>query len=330
MKNILFLLMLIVGRVGYAQSYHFSQFFSTPLLTNPAHTGYTEGPFRVASNFRSQGTASGSTIFSGYVSADFSLLRNKLQNGHKAGIGMYMMNDHSVAGAMQSNSVGVSAAYNVALDTYGEHSIGLGIQGVYQQRRFDYSKLDFENQYGPGGFDELLPIGEPLNYDSRHSFDVNAGIMYNVLLPDKSFFIGGSVYNILSRNDNVLPNDFKMPVRFTLQTGGRLFIGEYGNVYGSFTSMYQNGATELTLGGAYGQQLTDGRSNELMGGMWYRFKDAVIPYLGYKQEGFQVGLSYDYTLSSLKSAPRLGNSFELTLLYNAKDKRELKTLIPWY
>jgi len=330
MKKIIFLLMLITGKLASAQSYHFSQFFSTPLLTNPAHTGFTEGPFRVASNFRSQGTANGNMFFSGYASADYSLFRNKITEGHKAGIGLFLMNDHSLAGALQTNSVGLSTAYNVGLDPYGEHSFGLGIQGVFHQRRFDYHKLTFENQFGPNGFDGSLPVGEPMDYNRRHSFDLNAGVMYNVNLQDKSFFAGFSAYNLLSHNDAVLAEEFKMPIRLNFQAGARFYVHEYASVYSSLTSMYQNGANQLTLGGAYGYQLTDGNKNELIGGMWYRLKDAVIPYIGYQRDGFQVALTYDYTVSSLKKAPRLKNGYELTLLYKAPDKRELKTLIPWY
>src|SRR5829696_489133 len=145
MKKILFTASLILGLiVAQAQSYHFSQFFSTPLLTNPANTGYIDGPYRFSSNIRSQGLPSNNTLFTGYLSADFSPLKDKLTEGHKAGVGMYVMNDHSITSAVQTNSVGVSAAYHVGLDVYGEQSIGLGIQGTYNQRRIDYSKLTFE------------------------------------------------------------------------------------------------------------------------------------------------------------------------------------------
>ncbi len=94
--------------------------------------------------------------------------------------------------------------------------------------------------------------------------------------------------------------------------------------------MSQAKATETTLGGAYGWQLTDGEKNELMLGLWYRYKDALIPYVGYQANSFQVGFSYDYTVSSLKTGAQLRNGYELTLLYKAIDKRELKTIIPWY
>ena len=77
-----------------AQSYHFSQFFSTPLLTNPANTGFTDGPYRVASNFRSQGMQGGSPYFTGYVSADFSPFRKYLADRHKACLGKDRRNEH--------------------------------------------------------------------------------------------------------------------------------------------------------------------------------------------------------------------------------------------
>ena len=84
------------------------------------------------------------------------------------------------------------------------------------------------------------------------------------------------------------------------------------------------------MGGAYGHQLTDGDKNELIGGMWYRYKDALIPYLGYQTKVFQLGLSFDYTVSGVKTGSQVKNGYELTLLYKAPDNRELKVLVPWY
>lgn len=312
-----------------AQSYHFSQFFSTPLLTNPAHTGFTNGPFRMSSNIRSQGIP-GNTFFTGYVSADVSALRNKLPEGHKAGLGVYAMNDHSLSSAIQTNSAGLSAAYNVGLDIYGERSFGLGIQATYNQRRIDYSKLTFENQYGPGGYDGTLPAGEPLDFNSKSFFDVNVGAMYNAFLSDKAFFVGVSGYNLLQHKESVFEEDFKMPMRITLQGAAQFQISPVEKVYGSLTSMYQAKANEIIVGAAYGIQLTEASTkNELTGGLWYRFQDAVIPYVGYQYNNWQVGLSYDYTLSSAK-AGQIKNAYELTLQFRAPDIRELKTTISWF
>jgi type IX secretion system PorP/SprF family membrane protein len=329
-KLLLYFCLIVLADTVRAQSYHFSQFFSTPLLTNPANTGLTEGPFRVATNMRSQGMIGSAPYLTGYLSADVSPLRSHLTQGHRAGLGLYVMNDRSMNSVVQTNSIGMSAAYHVGLDPYGEHSVGLGVQGTYNQRRIDYSRLTFENQYGPGGFDPSMPVGEPLNYDNRQFFDLNAGFLYNASLEHKSFFAGFAVYNILRRRENMLANEFVMPTRITFQSGGQLWIGEYGKIYASLTAMSQAKANELTFGSAYGHQLVDGDKNELIAGMWYRYKDAMIPYLGYQTKTFQVGLSYDYTVSGLKAASQLRNGYELTLQYRAPDNRELKVLIPWY
>jgi type IX secretion system PorP/SprF family membrane protein len=329
-RNIITLCVLLMsGSVLQAQSYHFSQFFSTPLLTNPANTGQLEGPYRLASNFRSQGSG-GATYFTGYLSADFSLFQDKLAKGHKAGAGIHIMNDQSSGGALQTNAIAVSGAYHVGLDPNGDHSVGLGFQGAYHQRRMDYSKLSFGNQFGNNGYDAALPIGENLGNGNTNYMDLNAGVIYNITLEDRSFFGGFSVYNILRHNENVLVEEFQMPVRYTLQAGGQVFVGEYGKASLSLTHLQQANAKETTIGAAYGHQLSDGEKNELSIGMWYRYKDALIPYVGYQRAAFQIGLSYDHTVSSLKTASQMRNGYELTLMYRAIDKRSLKTLIPWY
>lgn len=330
MKKTIFCLCFVVlcGEL-WSQSYHFSQFFSTPLLTNPANTGYMDGPTRFSSNLRSQGSMSNG-FFTGYVSAEVNPLRNQLAMGYRAGIGVYAMNDRSLSGALQTNTIGLSAAYHVGLDTYGEQSIGLGVQGTYNQRRIDYSRLTFENQFGANGYDGSMPVGEPLDVDSRSFFDVNAGISYHVAHQYQRFFIGGAVYNILRHKENLLAEDFTMPMRFTVQSGFQLSLNDYESIYASITGMTQAKTTEITLGGAYGFKLDEKFENELIGGLWYRYKDAMIPYLGFMRTGFQVGLSYDYTTSAQKAGSQIKNAFELTLLYRAADKRELKTVIPWF
>lgn len=316
---------------AWAQSYHFSQFFSTPLLTNPAQTGNLEGPYRIASNFRSQGLSGGSAFFTGYLSAEVSPFQKKLAAGHRAGAGIYIMNDQSLNGALQTTSAALSTAYHVGLDEDGAHSIGIGLQASYHRRRLDYNRLSFENQFGPGGYDPAAPIGEPLNATSRSFFDANAGVLYSGAVNDHSFFGGVALYNILKHKENLGGEEFTMPVRYTVQAGAQLYAGTNGKVYVSLTHMGQGGARETTAGGAYGLLLGNSTgTNELNFGMWYRLKDAIIPYVGFQKEQFQVGLTYDYTVSQVKTASQVRNGYELTLIYKGIDKRELKTLVPWY
>ncbi len=329
MKKCIFGLCLMLSVVQiHAQSYHFSQFFSTPLLTNPANTGFTDGPYRVASNMRTQGVGGG-PYFTGYISAELSALRDKLPLGHKAGIGFYMMNDHSLLGAVKTNSAGLSLAYHVGLDPYSEQSIGVGLQAAVHHRRLDYSKLTFENQFGPGGFDASLPIGEPLYARSKIFFDIGTGIIYNRIIGNNAYFAGFSAYNLLKHTENVMDEEFSLPTRVAFQAGSQFGL-DYGKLYASLTTMYQSRASETTVGMAYGYPLTEEERNEMLFGVWVRVKDAIIPYIGFQRSNLNIGLSYDVTVSGLQAGTQTRNAFELTLMFKSAEKHELKTTIPWY
>jgi type IX secretion system PorP/SprF family membrane protein len=323
-------IVLIISAGVSGQSYHFSQFFSTPLLTNPANTGVIEGPYRLASNFRAQGVSGGSPYITGYISADISPFKTKLTDGHKAGIGLYVMNDQALNGALVSNAIGFSAAYNVGLDANKVHSLGLGFQGTYHQRELDFNKLSFDSQFGGTGYNPALPIGESFQYFRKNYFDLNTGLLYRAQGEDVAFFGGVSAYNILKHEDNVFVDEYKMPTRFVVQGGAQFHSGTTGTIYTSFTYMQQAKASTTTFGAAYGIQLNEGEQNNIRFGAWYRLNDAIIPYIGFHKNGFQVGFTYDYTTSSKKTGAEVRNGYELTLMFTAPNKNEIKEALPWY
>ena len=313
-----------------AQSYHFSQFYSAPLLNNPAFTGFTDGSYRAAANFRSQWSQGSTPYLTTALSFDTRLLKNTISENNKAGAGIYFMNDQSSGGALQTNSLGFSMAYNLSLDAFQEHTIGVGLQGVFNQRRIDYSKLSFESQYGSNGYDPSLPVGEPLNLGTKVHLNMNAGISYNYKHDYNSFFGGVSVYNALRSEENVMAKEFKAPLRFSFLTGGQIALGYDRTVYASLNYMNQAKANEITIGAAYGIQIGEDRRQEIDFGLWHRVKDAIIPYIGYQLDGFQFGLSYDYTISTIKTAGQVRNGYELSLIYTGGDNSQERRIMPWY
>ena len=313
-----------------AQSPHFSQFYSTPMLVNPAFTGYTEGSLRVAGNYRSQWGNGGSPFVTNAISMDFSPLRGKLAEGNKLGFGVSFLNDKTLEGAVQFSSINFSTAYNLSLDQEKVHTIGLGFQGVYNERLIDFNKLTFENQLTSTGFNNSLPIGEQVYNGKKIYFDMSVGAAYHATLEDKSFFAGLSVYNILKKKDVYLDPDFILPKRIMLLAGGDADVGYNGIFRFSINFQQQGSSNETTLGAVYGLQLGDSKKNIISLGTWYRLNDAVIPYLGYQLGAVQTGFSFDYTTSKLKTGGQTRNGFEFSMVYTAEDKSEIKRLVPWY
>src|SRR5688500_8890138 len=87
------------------QTHHFSQFYSTPLLVNPAATGLTAGPYRLAGNYRSQWNAGGSPYTTFTFSGDAHILSQSLPEGNRLGLGLVLLNDKTLDGAVQTNGL---------------------------------------------------------------------------------------------------------------------------------------------------------------------------------------------------------------------------------
>jgi len=329
-KILLYIVCMFCIFCAHAQNYHFSQFYSTPLWNNPALTGYIPGSYRIAANFRSQWMGGGSPYLTGSLSTDFRVLKNGIAEGNKLGVGLALLSDQSMNGALKQNTIAFSTAYNISLDADNINSFGLGLHGSYSKRTVDYTNLTFENQFSSTGFNATIPVAEQFSNSKKGHFDVGVGFLFNQVQENYSFFIGTSAFNLLQRKQNIDIEDFKLPVRYTIATGGQTDVGYAGIVYLSVNHQRQGAAYETTIGGAYGIKIGEIKKQELDLGLWYRVNDAAIPYIGYQLEGFRAGISYDYTTSSLKTGGMVRNSFEISFIYQQPDNSELKRLIPWY
>jgi type IX secretion system PorP/SprF family membrane protein len=329
-KVFLFITSCAFGFIANAQSYHQSQFYSTPLLVNPAFTGSTGGPYRFAANYRSQWRNEGTPYTTFAASGDAHILKNALSANSVLGLGLTFLNDKVLDGVVQANSFSLSTGYHIGLDPDNMQRVSVGFQGTYNEKRIDFNRLQFENQFGNGGYDPSLPIGEELGDGKKHYFDLSAGALYSYALEDRSIFAGVSMYNILKKEESYLTEQFKAPSLLSVMAGGDIDVGFNNSFYFSGNYRKQGNDNELTLGAAWGMFIDQTGYTSFRLGMWHRVKDAIIPYVGVTYKGLQVGTSFDYTISDAKTQSQIRNTFEISVVYTGEDKTELMRLIPWY
>jgi hypothetical protein len=79
-------------------------------------------------------------------------------------------------------------------------------------------------------------------------------------------------------------------------------------------------AHNTTVGGAFSYNVnnTDENPTNFFIGAWYRFQDAIIPYIGLEYNGLLIGASYDANTSSLKPASQTRGGMELSIVYIKK------------
>lgn len=327
MKRIFFFLLLLPV-ISDAQSYSFSQFYSTPLALNPALTGSAQTEFRLSGNFRSQWIYGGNPYLTGSVGLESKILTNSVPDYHSWGIGASVLTDQSNAGGLSYSSYAIGSAYHVALDPEGIQTLGVGIQGSFNQRTFNLNRLRFETQFGSGGFNAAIPIGESFQNLAKSYMDIHVGVLYQYSSERMQISLGGAMFNILEPDVYSMANIYRLPKRYVIHVGFASSVSENTSIIGSLTGMSVNGLANITAGLAFQKRL---ERMSFTGGCWYRVGDAVIPYFGIGMDGLTLGFSFDNTISDLKTIAQTRNAVEVGLMYTPmKAYKELKRAIPWY
>lgn len=322
---------LMFATSAIAQDPHFTQYFASPLTLNPALTGLVQNDLRLAANYRNQwGSVSPNPYVTGTISYDMAAMKGTLNNGDAIGIGLMGMFDKSGVGALQNTSVGLSLAYHKNFGYEKTHTLSLGFQGVLVQKSIQFDKLKFEDQYDylTGSTDNKT--GENLNNSDLTYPDFNVGAMYSGRMSENStMYAGISYYHLTQPVETFLAGSHKIHSRMSAYLGGSFDLNENMVLYASALYQAQAGASEVLAGAAVGFVMNPGHDAEyakntiLYLGSWYRYNDALCPYVGLEWSKMKLGISYDLNMSGFAPATRSNGGYEISLIFNgAINKRE--------
>ena len=129
----------------FSQDFHFSQFYASPQLLNPANTGDFNEDFRVNTQHREQWSQINSTFKTTAFGAEFNVREGKLKHG-KLGLGGQVYLDKA-SDVFNAQGFRFSIAYHRALGNRNRHHVSLGFQPEYVQESLELNTLTFGNQY---------------------------------------------------------------------------------------------------------------------------------------------------------------------------------------
>lgn len=314
-----------------AQDAHFTQYFASPLSLNPAQTGLTPSDWRASANFRTQWyTVSNNPYVTGSAAFDMPLLRGKLPEGDALGVGIHFLYDKAGSGGLTNLTGTFSVAYHKSFGINKQHTVSLGVQGALVQKSVNFNKLTFGDQLNPAmpeaPYATSAELANAVNTDLTYP-DFNAGLMYTGRINEKSTFYGGfSYYHLTSPEEKFLTSSgssegLKINPRYSGYLGGSFEVND--NVVMYLSGLYQGqGPTyEVLVGGAVGFILNPmhdeyKRNTIFYLGSWYRFGDAIAPYVGFEWSKMQIGFSYDVTVSKAQPMTSGQGAYEISLIYN--------------
>jgi type IX secretion system PorP/SprF family membrane protein len=322
MKFILTILAVVAGFTAGAQDLHFSQWFNSPLTTNPANTGFIpDADYRIGANYRNQWSTVMTVPYKTMsIFGDAQVFRNRIETGW-VGLGGVILRDVAGSGSLTSTKVYGSVAYHQMV---GEaHLLSAGFNVGWANKRINVSELKFPDQFDGKFFDKSLPTSVVLDNPNINYFDVHVGLNYAYFPTDRLYVNGGvSAQHLNSPRESFFntsdpANDDRIPRRYTAFVNASYKMSDVVIINPMAYYSTQSKSNELVGGATLQYNLSGDGQTQLLGGLFYRPGDAFIPMVGFQWNNIRLLFSYDATTSSLKQYNNSRGAYEFSVLRHA-------------
>jgi type IX secretion system PorP/SprF family membrane protein len=317
----LLMITLLATSVVHAQDLHFSQWFNSPLTTNPANTGFIpEADYRLGANYRNQWSSIMSMPYKTMsVWGDVQLLRDRIESGW-LGAGGVILRDVAGSGSLTSTKVYGSIAYHQMISE--AHLLSAGFNIGWSNKRINSQDLKFPDQFDGRFFDTKIPTSVVLDNPSVNYFDVQAGLNY-AYFPTEFLYVntGISVAHLNRARESFFDTDVngsetRIPIRYTAFANASYKVSDDVIVNPMAYYTRQANSSELVGGANLQYNLSGDGESQLIGGLYLRPGDAVIPMVGFEWKNIRLMFSYDATTSSLKQYNNGRGAYEFGLIHN--------------
>lgn len=351
MKRILTLAFaILLGFGAQAQDPHFSQFYASPVLLNPALTGAFNGNYRLSAIYREQWGSIlrnsqsgldqlGTPLYRTYgAAADFRT--NKGFSDYDAfGFGVSLMGDKAGASNFGTINANISTSYQRALNYDRNHFLSIGFQGGVSYRTIDTEHLTFGTQWDGFQYNSMLPQDNFILSNTFNSsfpfYDVSAGLLWYMVGGERmDAYLGGAVFHINEPNESFSTDNLRaeLPMRLSFHGGIHFPLAGQIDLLPKFIVFFQGQSFETDFGTEmkffFDPNKPDGNAFYL--GAMYRIvggdksspwgdqslnSEAIIITASLEYVGLTIGAAYDINVSELTSASLSRGSFEVSAVF---------------
>lgn len=298
------------------QGLNFSQYFNTPMLVNPANTGFNpDFDYRIGGNYRNQWANVGTPFRTMSLWGDTKLFGNRFENGWM-GVGAALYSDRAGNGNLVATNGYASVAYHQMLGYNSLLSGGFSVGFI--NKRIDIAKLNFDNQWNGQFFDISIPSNEPFLFSQTTFVDLQVGMNYAYFASDNFYFnLGVSAKHVNRPRESFLSPtavDARLNPRFTGFVNASIKLEDLWIVNPNIYVSKMGNAWETVLGFNANRNLSGDGEQQMILGLYYRHKDAVIPMVGYQVNDTRFTFNYDATVSNLGNINGYRGAYEISII----------------
>ena len=299
-----------------AQDPEFSQFYSNPLLLNPAFAGTARGP-RVVMSHRNQWPSMSGAFVTQAVGYDQHF------NSISGGLGLVVMNDQAGQNTLTTTRITGMYSYQQAITR--KLSLRMALEASYFQKALDWSNLTFGDMIDPRrGF--IYETADTPRGENVKKVDFGAGL----LAFTEKFYAGVAGHHLNEPNERLVVGTSRLPMKITGHAGAKLPLQR--SVKGVEAWISPN--VLYRRQGEF-QQLNMGvyvSKGPLVAGVWHRgffsadTRDALIVLLGVETSLMRFGYSYDITISDLTPATGGAHELSLSMRFSSPQRSKFRTI----
>ena len=240
-------------------------------------------------------------------------------------VGLQLLFDKAGTVALTTTHLLPAVNFHKSLSASRNTYLSLGFMGGPVTRRLDRSRVTTNNQYDGFDYNGSLPDGE--TFSSNYAYlDANVGMSFSSTIgsDEQHHFFVGLAYHHFNKPVNSFYRNINHLPKWVLSGGLKMNLDLYS--YVTFHADYnRQWPYQEAIGGAmYSRKIGDEDvpTYTIHGGMYVRYKDAVIPVVKMDYYPLSLALSYDINISRLATASQSRGGFEISLSYIAYVNRD--------
>lgn len=258
--------------------------------------------------------------------------------GRMIGIGGVFLHDQSSGNYLNTDRFMLSLSHSFF---YQNHQFVVGLQPGFTLKSFDANNSTFGSQFDPNSqqFDPSLPSNEEGLSDKMNYFDMNAGFYWRSKLKNKVPSAGISLQHINKPTESFFNNSDQNRLAITYTIHGSILVPLSETIDIEPIAYYTTNlkVSEMLLGGTIGftpqflqQSIQKVSIYSTVRVNPFTNVDAFILGGSVKILNFDVGMSYDITISELRNATNYQGAYEISLIYITNRKKQSTSAEPCF
>lgn len=310
-----------------AQDLHFTQYTNCVQLYNPALTGQFEQMMKGTLLHKRQWRNVGGGYTTSGFDAQYKLL--SLFNDNYTGFGILVLQDEAGKADMKTFMLKADVAYHLVASS--SDLLSAGVQLGYEQRSLNFEGLAWDSQYNGVNYDPTLDDKERFIATKRGFIDLGVGFNWKHK-GKRRFNMGYSLFHSGQQITMVARGDDKLKIRQVLHAS-KFKKYKYFEVKSDLFIQRQAGAMEVVLGTTFDYRIGgDSKytnvktSSGIKAGCFYRFKDAIHPFLGFEyKRSVGISIGYDVRIAKMPNISKRAGGPEIAISYlGSPGRRRMK------